>query len=580
MYLIKAVLGEFKSTLRENFIFTAVMALPGLAVAVFGFYQLGVFDAPTVLAGGLQKAVCEFLFIFCIISFMYLIGLRNKFIIALFFLAYIVCAAADWVLLFYFKERFGAKYFSTLDAGADFSFFTDWRVILLCLGMLLYAALPVKFLLKKMSKPKALFSFAEGGILLAVISFIPFYNLLPPPSDFYAKHMLAPMPVYLAQTALIKQRPVLTELNDYTAPLAGKYNLFKHDAAPEAQSKYDRVIVLTIESLSVKFINKYNANVPANASPALSSLMSNYPSTSVKTGALSTLYGLSILFSGHPNAKASYLNAYPLSYVKMLRSEGYETVFLRGAKEDYMDENIHFREAGFNTILGQYFFEEKDDYKDYISWWGLTDRKLYQYAVEYLKENKNKKTYLHILTVDTHVPVGRLDYMGQEYPPLPDTAAYAKPSMAAAFARADYDLGLFIENLKKENLLDDKTLLVVTGDHPFFSVLGITDIVKGTGEEADYLPVVFITKDKIPRPLTKDAFTSQADIAPTLLDILGIEKPKGMFGNSLFENKEGRTVFDIKDDYMIISNNEEKKYIVINSRKHKAENDLINTFLK
>ena len=41
---------------------------------------------------------------------------------------YYLTLTADLILLWYFKERFGAKYLNTMEGG-DYGFLTDWRVI-------------------------------------------------------------------------------------------------------------------------------------------------------------------------------------------------------------------------------------------------------------------------------------------------------------------------------------------------------------------------------------------------------------------------------------------------------------------
>ncbi|MDR0292061.1 MAG: LTA synthase family protein, partial [Elusimicrobium sp.] len=290
------------------------------------------------------------------------------------------------------------------------------------------------------------------------------------------------------------------------------------------------------------------------ASQTLDGLIAAYPHAALKSNALSTLYGLSIIFAGHPNAEMSYENAYPFSFVKILRDNGFETAFIRSAPEDYMNEDRHFKDAGFNAVYGANYFETRPEYKDYISWWGLTDRKLFEFAAEYLKNNKNKKLFLHLLTVDTHVPKGRDEYAGQQYPPAPAGSLYQSVNMANAFRRHDYDLGLFVEKLKKENLLDDKTLLIITGDHPFFCNIGEPGLAKNFKEIFNTLPFILVSKNKITAPVTQNPYASQEDIAPTVLALAGMPAPRGMFGKNLFDADAPRTVFNIKEDYIIVQN--------------------------
>ena len=69
--------------------------------------------------------------------------------------------------------------------------------------------------------------------------------------------------------------------------------------------------------------------------------------------------------------------------------------------------------------------------------------------------------------------------------------------MARAFRNYDYELGLFIENLEKENLLDEDTLLIITADHPFYANLDIGPLVKNYQKNFEEVPFILITKNKI-----------------------------------------------------------------------------------
>ena len=329
---------------------------------------------------------------------------------------------------------------------------------------------------------------------------------------------------------------------------AARYNVFTAQNTGVGK-EYTRVILIATESLSAKYMRRFNPLIPAEAGRGYDTLFEHYPATTLQTVTLSTLYGLTVLFSSHPYAELSFENGYPISLVKEVKKAGFETVFLRGAHEDYMHENELFHQAGFDIVRGWNFFEQDPAYQTYLTWWGLLDRKLFDYAADYLDQHRGEKTFLTLLTVDTHVPLGRADYLDQSYEEIAATF-YDKPTMPRAFARAALDMEHFLKTLQEKNLLDEKTLIVLTGDHPSFSNTPTNALFKPFQPVFDRVPLAIITAPAVQQPLVSSTLASQLDVAPTVLDLLNLPQPKGFFGHSLFDTRAARSVFDIKEDYM------------------------------
>lgn len=105
-----------------------LLSLPALALCAFGLYQLNELTWATAPAALAVKLLCEFLFIGLLLSLAQICGLKNKGAVTVAAFLYYLTLTADFVLLWYFKERFGAKYLQTMEGG-DYNFLTDWRVI-------------------------------------------------------------------------------------------------------------------------------------------------------------------------------------------------------------------------------------------------------------------------------------------------------------------------------------------------------------------------------------------------------------------------------------------------------------------
>ena len=553
------------SPFKNDWKLLLTLSIPALLLCLFGLNQLGRLTAANFLAAESVKLVCEFLFLGAALSLLNLLGVKNKWLTALLAFIYYLTLTADLVLLWYFKERFGAKYLDTMEGG-DYAFLTDWRVLSYFAVLALFCVFAVRRYFVPAARKTALHRGAvclAGLLLLYVCNPL---NLLSSPNNFYTTYLIPPSPVYTLN-ALLSKRPqarLAETLPPDVEKLARQYNVFSAQNTGVGK-KYTRVILIASESLSNKYLHRFNPNIPPQASRPLDELMEKYPSASLQHVTLSTLYGLTVIFTSHPYAELAFENGYPASLVKELKKNGFHTAFLRGADETYMDENLLFKQAGFDEVIGATYFETRPEYRDYIDWWGLTDRKLFDYAAEYLQAHKQEPLFMTLLTVDSHVPLGRLDYLGQEYEEI-DAEFYDVPTLPRAFARFGQDVERFLAKLDEQGLFDDNTLLLIMPDHPSYSNTPTNKLFKPYRPEFDNLPFIIITRNALEKPLVQSGLISQLDIAPTVLDLLNIRPPKAFFGHSLFDASARRSVFDIKEDYAVVTTDEGTRVLKLNSQ--------------
>ena len=557
---------NFLAPITTNWKFLLVAALPAVAVTAFGLTQVQVTSPVAWVITLSGKLLAEFAFLGLCLSLLNILGVKNKWALGTLLFLYYFATTADFVLLLYFRERFGAKYFDTLQGG-DYAFMTDWRLLSYFALLGLFCGATLK---KWFSPAPRLQAAKQAGLCACVLAFFIFVNpfaLLSKPNDFFARYFLPPLPIYLfnAMTAKHPSAVITKNLPTDIAGTAEKYNVFTAKNTGIGK-KYTRVILIATESLSAKYMHRFNKNIPPAAGQPYDTLFEKYPSDTLQTVTLSTLYGISVIFSSHPYAELSFTNNYPISFVKELKKAGFHTAFVRGAHEDYMQENELFHQAGFDVVRGWNYFEDKPEYAKYLTWWGLLDRKLFDYAEDYLQEHKDEKTFLTLLTVDTHVPLGRADYVDQEYKEI-DGQYYDRPTLPRAFARVGQDIERFIQHLLDKNLLDANTLILVTGDHPAFSNMITPGLFKPFDPVFDRIPLAIVTAPALKKPLVTDALASQLDIAPTVLDLLNLPQPKGFFGHSLFEEKVARSVFDIKEDYAVVTTQNGRQVFSLKSRR-------------
>ena len=359
-------------------------------------------------------------------------------------------------------------------------------------------------------------------------------------------------------------------------------NLGKKDEKPLDTGEYSRVIYIFTESLSLDALPCYNDKIKgdfANRFFCRSDIM-EHTFTNLTTSGSPTLQGLTVTFDSHPNYNIQEPTGHRNSLPKILKKHGYKPVFIRSASKFFANENLVFQNMGFSEIIGREDFFADENLKKYIYGWGLEDRILYEQVIDYIKKNKEEKLFVSILGTDTHPPAGQMKYLHLNYPSAPkidNIKDRATKLWLTSVDRMDFDIAGFIENLDREGLFDDSTLIIVSADHSC-PLNNVTAKIPGhPRNNLAKMPLIFLSKRALPEA---DFATTanQTDIAPTIAHVLGIEKPSGWWGQSLFATeRKGKSIgFDKKFLYF----SDEKSTKTINTEKpaDSFEKEILNLF--
>lgn len=346
-------------------------------------------------------------------------------------------------------------------------------------------------------------------------------------------------------------------------------NLGKNDEEALGVSEYSKVIYIFAESLSLDALPCYNDKIKASFANRFFCRddIKAKTFTNLTTGGTPTLQGLTVTFNSHPNYNIQEPTGHRNSLPKILNKNGFRSVFIRSASKFFANENLVFQNMGFSEIIGREDFFADEGLKKYIYGWGLEDRVLYRQVVEYLKKNRDKKLFVSILGTDTHPPAGQMRYLHLDYPPAPKIEGIkdkATQLWLTSIDRMDLDIAGFIADLDKEGLFDDSTLIIISADHSC-PLNNVTAKIPGHPKNnLAKIPVIFLSKRQLPEA-DLAVSSDQTDIAPTIAHILGIEKPAGWWGQSLFakERKEKSIGFDKKFLYF----SDQKSTKTINTEK-------------
>ncbi len=116
---------------------------------------------------------------------------------------------------------------------------------------------------------------------------------------------------------------------------------------------------------------------------------------------------------------------------------------------------------------------------------------------------------------------------------------------------ADEGFGPILEALEETGQLDD-TIIVVTSDHGYFyGEHGLNKERRLAYEEIARTPLAVRWTGKIAAGSTSDAFTLSVDLAPTLLELAGVDIPAAAHGRSLVPLLAGETPADWRRSMLI-----------------------------
>lgn len=199
----------------------------------------------------------------------------------------------------------------------------------------------------------------------------------------------------------------------------------------------------------------------------------------------------------------------------VMRRHGYDASFLYGGYGYFDNMNYFFANNGY-TVLDRNDIERVR----FENVWGVSDEDLFDRALAYYDERHaaGKPFFSLVMTTSNHKPFT----FREGVPGVPAQGG----GRAAGVRYADFALGYFFAEARKRGWFHD-TLFVVVADHGA-RVYGKAEIPLRQYE----IPMLFYAPAHLaPRPI--ETMTTQIDIAPTVLGLLGLEYEAPFFGTNV-----------------------------------------------
>jgi len=200
----------------------------------------------------------------------------------------------------------------------------------------------------------------------------------------------------------------------------------------------------------------------------------------------------------------------------LLRRQGYATSFIYGGEAHFDNMRRFFTANGFSTIIDEKDYENPVFYGS----WGVSDEDLFNKADEIFSAHhaSGDPFFSLVFTSSNHSPFdypeGRIEHYDQP-----------AATVANAVKYADFALGQYIDKAKRSDYWQDTVFLIIA-DH--------SDKVYGSDAvpiERFRIPGLILNADSNPRVI--DRITSQVDMIPTLISMIGIEAEKPAMGIDL-----------------------------------------------
>ncbi|WP_291726219.1 LTA synthase family protein [Bernardetia sp.] len=257
------------------------------------------------------------------------------------------------------------------------------------------------------------------------------------------------------------------------------------------------------------------------------------------------------VLSGYPAQMNSSIIKEPQKFEKLpvlpsvFKNKGYSTSVYYGGESEYANFKAYWHHAGFDEIIDQNQFEEKDK----NSKWGAHDHVVFEKVIQDLNQQK-PPFFTTVLTLSCHEPFETP--ISTPYDEAVKTETDKDKKEANLFRKAayyaDWSINKFMEEAKKQTWYE-QTLFIFVADHGH----RLPKLYKDTRQTEKYrIPLLFYGNAISEEFLAKRNSTigSQTDIATTLLEQLEIDNTDFRWGKDLLNPSSKQFAFYCYDEGM------------------------------
>jgi phosphoglycerol transferase MdoB-like AlkP superfamily enzyme len=234
-----------------------------------------------------------------------------------------------------------------------------------------------------------------------------------------------------------------------------------------------------------------------------------------------------------PYTTSRYAGNTVTSLANVLGPEGYQTSFMHGGNTNSMNFESFARQAGYATFYNRNSYPFPD--RDYDGYWGIFDHLFLQQCVKEFSETQ-QPFFSSIFTLSSHYPYALPKEYKNTFPkgslPIHENVGYADEALRQFFASAS------------KTDWYNSTLFVITADHTSLSEHPQFQTKVGSLR----IPIILFHPNDSTLIGRQPQIVQQIDIQPTILDLLGYDKPFFSLGVSAFNSEPDHFVIAFKND--------------------------------
>ena len=338
----------------------------------------------------------------------------------------------------------------------------------------------------------------------------------------------------LPRETILAQVKAAPWLKDHQFPNAELPTLHRQLAAIQRAKPLNLVIVLE-ESLGATFVQSLGG-LPVT--PELERLKGEgwWFEQLYATGTRS-VRGIEAVIAGFPPTPARSVVKLSLAQQNFytlaagLGKQGYHTEFVYGGEAHFDNMRSFFTGNGFQNVVDQ-----ADMKPAFVGSWGASDEDLFDKSLERLKHlhAQGKPFFSLIFSSSNHEPFEFPDGKIALHDP-------AKQTVNNAVKYADFALGKFIREAKKQDYWKDTVFLIVADHDNRVYGNSLVPIKKF------HIPGLILGADIQAKRIA--AIASQVDLGPTLLSLLGVSSEHPMIGRDFVRDdaSPGRALIQFND---------------------------------
>jgi phosphoglycerol transferase MdoB-like AlkP superfamily enzyme len=287
------------------------------------------------------------------------------------------------------------------------------------------------------------------------------------------------------------------------------------------------------------FINPNNINVTPNLNKIADNGI-NFSKT-YASGKRSA-YGLSSILCAWPVLPGFPLISQLESQKKietlgtLLKKIDYSTYFIFGGDADFDNMKGFVTSNGFDKVIEQKDFPINTP----GTMWGIYDEYLFDYA-ENILDTTQIPTLITLFTITNHQP---WEIPDNKKDLIPEFSQKNEPqNILRTMAYTDYVIGEFIENNKDKTWFEN-TIFIFISDHGINEFDGMYEDPRNA-----HIPFIIYSPSLIIKPTIIKKITSQVDVVPTLLHLIGYPEVFDLMGANILSSKYNGIACRIVNDY-------------------------------